>query len=78
MPFTRGNVHIRTPGPLDYPAIDPKYWSLGYDVQTHIQANRFVRKLYGAEPLAGLVRGRGFRGWARCRRTRMTRRGARG
>ncbi|KAF4313274.1 hypothetical protein GTA08_BOTSDO01674 [Botryosphaeria dothidea] len=62
MPFTRGNVHIRSPGPLDYPAIDPKYWSLGYDMQTHIQASRFVRKLYGAEPLAGLVREEGFPG----------------
>lgn len=54
-PLSRGNVHISSSDPLSAPAINPNFFMTSYDLQVQIAAARFIRRLYAAPPVSGLV-----------------------
>ncbi|KAI4597985.1 hypothetical protein KJ359_003793 [Pestalotiopsis sp. 9143b] len=53
LPFSRGNIHIRSSDPTVAAAIDPKYFMLEFDGRAQAEVARYVRKLYATEPFAG-------------------------
>lgn len=56
-PKSSGTVLLRSPDPLDPPAIDPRYLTDpgGEDVSTLLHGLRLARRVLAKEPLAGLV-----------------------
>lgn len=56
-PLTRGSVHIQSSNISQSPAIDPRYLSNAYDLQTLIEGAKFGRKIAQTEPLASILVG---------------------
>jgi len=54
-PLSRGSIHIRSTDPLRSPAIQPNALAHPRDVADVIEGSRLVRRIVGAQPLAGLV-----------------------
>ncbi|KAA8647886.1 hypothetical protein EYZ11_010384 [Aspergillus tanneri] len=55
LPFARGNVHIGSSNPLQKPTINPNYFMLDWDLQSHVAINRFIRRTFETAPLRDLV-----------------------
>ena len=45
MPFSRGNVHITSADPNVYPAINPNFFLIEFDVEVQIAVAKWTRKL---------------------------------
>jgi choline dehydrogenase len=54
-PTSRGTVHIRSPNPLDSPAILPNSLSTPEDVQDVYEGARMLRRISSAKPLADVI-----------------------
>ena len=55
LPFARGNVHVSANSITAAPAVDPKYFLHAWDTQGQVAAAKYIRKLFGASPLKGIV-----------------------
>ena len=55
LPFSRGNVHIASGNPADYPIINPNYFMIDWDLQAHVAVTKYVRKMYQTAPLKDMV-----------------------
>lgn len=53
--FSRGNIHIISTNPDDYPAIDPKYYSHPLDAELMGRAVMHLRQLCHTEPWASML-----------------------
>lgn len=56
-PFSRGSVHIRSSDPFAAPVIDPRILDNDIDVQTFLEALKFVRRIVATESFDGFFRG---------------------
>ncbi|KUI63925.1 Pyranose dehydrogenase 3 [Cytospora mali] len=56
-PLNRGSVHIRSANISQDPAIDPRYASSEYDVQSIVASAKYVRKIAQTQPLADFLVG---------------------
>jgi choline dehydrogenase len=54
-PVSRGTIHLRSPDPLQSPAIRPNALSAPEDVRDVCEGSRLLRRIAAAEPLAGAV-----------------------
>jgi choline dehydrogenase len=54
-PLSRGTIHIRSPDPLERPAIQPNALSAPEDVRDVYEGSRLLRRIAAAEPLASIV-----------------------
>jgi choline dehydrogenase len=54
-PVSRGTIHIRSPDPLESPAIQPNALSASEDVREVCEGSRLLRRIAAAEPLAGII-----------------------
>lgn len=54
-PTSRGRVEIRSPDPLEAPAMHPNYLSTEYDRRIMVEGARFVRRLVGTAALRPYV-----------------------
>jgi len=54
-PLSRGSIHIRSTDPLKSPAIQPNALAHPRDVADVIEGARLIRRIVGAQPLAGLI-----------------------
>ncbi|KAI5198435.1 FAD/NAD(P)-binding domain-containing protein [Aureobasidium subglaciale] len=57
LPFSRGNIHIRSNDSMTPAAINPNYFQLDYDLKQQIGTAKAVRKLAGSEALCDIVTG---------------------
>jgi choline dehydrogenase len=57
LPFSRGSVHIGSADPLRQPAIDPRFFSVGFDLDATVAAARLANMFWATAPAAGLVEG---------------------
>lgn len=55
MPFSRGNVHISSADPLAYPAINPNYFLLDFDLEVQIAIAKWTRKFWSTAPIGSIV-----------------------
>ncbi|KAI8202309.1 hypothetical protein K4K52_006473 [Colletotrichum sp. SAR 10_76] len=60
-PFSRGCVHITSPGYKDLPAWDPRYNANPLDLELLARNVQFVEKIVGTEPFGGLIKAGGKR-----------------
>ncbi|KAF4872771.1 Dehydrogenase citC [Colletotrichum siamense] len=60
-PFSRGCVHITSPGYKDLPAWDPRYNANPLDLELLARNVQFVEKIVGTEPFGGLLKSGGKR-----------------
>jgi choline dehydrogenase len=54
-PLSRGTIHIRSPDPLERPAIQPNALSSSEDVRDVCEGSRLVRRIAAAKPLAAII-----------------------
>lgn len=54
-PTSRGHLQIRSADPFEAPEIHPNYLSTEHDVQELLEGVRFLRRLAGTPPMAGLI-----------------------
>lgn len=55
MPFSRGNVHIASADPLTYPAINPNYFLVDFDLEVQVAIAKWTRKFWTSEPVGSIV-----------------------
>ncbi|KAF4630270.1 hypothetical protein G7Y89_g7866 [Cudoniella acicularis] len=55
LPFSRGNIHIQSSDPSVYPAINPNFFLVDFDLEVTVELARFVRRFWTSEPIAGFV-----------------------
>ena len=55
MPFSRGNVHIRSSDPLAYPAINPNYFLVDFDLEVQIAIAKWTRKFWTTAPVGNIL-----------------------
>lgn len=53
IPFTRGTVHISSADPAVHPAINPNFFSVGYDLAFMVSMCKLVRTFWSTDPVAG-------------------------
>lgn len=59
-PNSRGEIRLRSADPIEYPAIDPRYFisdSSGEDLQTLVEGVRLNRRIASQSPLKELIEG---------------------
>lgn len=59
-PNSRGEIRLRSADPVEYPDIDPRYFTSdpsGSDLATMVEAIKIQRRVAASEPLAGLLDG---------------------
>lgn len=56
-PLSRGSVHVVSSNITQSPVIDPQYLSSQYDVQSLIEAGRYLRKIAATPPLSDFLAG---------------------
>jgi choline dehydrogenase len=54
-PYSRGTILINSTNAFDYPAIDPGYFGMGYDIDILNKGVEFARKLGGTAPLSDML-----------------------
>jgi choline dehydrogenase len=54
-PRSRGTIHVRSPDPLERPAIQPNALSSSEDVRDVCEGSRLVRRIAAARPLAAII-----------------------
>ncbi|KAI0835608.1 putative GMC oxidoreductase [Hypoxylon sp. FL0890] len=57
LPFSRGSVHIKSAEHLDYPAIDPEYFLIDFDLTVQTGLGRLSQKLWYTDPISDLLVG---------------------
>ncbi|KAI0640680.1 hypothetical protein C8Q79DRAFT_434459 [Trametes meyenii] len=57
LPFSRGNVSITSSNPFTAPTVNVNYFSLDFDLSTHIAGSRLARKILTSPPLSSLSLG---------------------
>lgn len=64
LPFSRGSIHLLAgnddPAVPDTPVIDPKYLSVGFDMDSQVAAGRLASRLATTPPLSNLAAGGGL------------------
>ena len=55
LPFSRGNVHIGSADPAEYPIINPNYFMIDWDLKAHVAVTKFIRKMYQTAPLKDMI-----------------------
>lgn len=55
LPFSRGNVHIKSANASQIPAINPNYFMFGQDAEAQVVVAQYIRKAFGTAPLSGIV-----------------------
>lgn len=55
MPFSRGNVHITSPDPKVFPAINPNFFLVSFDLDVQVAIAKWTRKFWATEPMKSLV-----------------------
>ncbi|KAG9089557.1 hypothetical protein FRC06_001487 [Ceratobasidium sp. 370] len=58
LPFSRGNVQIRSNNPFTKPTITVNYFAVDFDLQTQIAGTRMARKILTTTPLSSLSNGK--------------------
>ncbi len=53
-PLSRGSVHIRSSNPADAPTINPNYLSNEHDVQSAVEAIKYVRRIANTAPMSAI------------------------
>lgn len=53
--LNRGSVHIASSDIAQAPAIDPQYLSYQYDVQSFVEAGKYLRKIASTPPLSDFL-----------------------
>jgi choline dehydrogenase len=61
-PTSRGSLHIRSPDPLQHPAIEPNYLATAHDIAEVRAGIALLRALAAAAPLAQVITGELFPG----------------
>lgn len=51
LPFSRGNVHIKSSDPSVFPVIDPNYFLIDFDLDVSVQIFKWVRKFWATPPI---------------------------
>lgn len=54
MPFSRGNVHIASADPLAYPAINPNYFLIDFDLQVQVAIAKWTRRFWTSDPVGSV------------------------
>jgi choline dehydrogenase len=54
-PFSRGNVHIRSASPLDYPVINPNYFMVDWDTALQMKIKELVMTYWTSGPISSIV-----------------------
>ncbi|KAI6716147.1 glucose oxidase [Diplocarpon mali] len=58
LPFSRGNIHIKSADPREALTINPNFFMLDFDLNMQVESARFIRNtLAKAEPLAAIISG---------------------
>ncbi|KAF5346398.1 hypothetical protein D9758_012758 [Tetrapyrgos nigripes] len=57
LPFSRGNVKIKSTDPFTKPAVTVNYFSVDWDLDVQIEGARLSRKIISSPPLSGLSTG---------------------
>ncbi|PQE04603.1 glucose oxidase protein [Rutstroemia sp. NJR-2017a BBW] len=55
LPFSRGNVHIGSPDPVDYPIINPNFFIVDWDLKVQVAIAKYARRFWAAQPLGSFV-----------------------
>jgi hypothetical protein len=55
MPFSRGNVHIKSADPREYPEINPNFFLVDFDLDVQVAIAKWTRRFYETEPMKSLV-----------------------
>jgi len=55
MPFSRGNVHIKSADPHEYPEINPNFFLVDFDLDVQVAITKWTRRFYKTEPMKSLV-----------------------
>lgn len=56
LPFARGNVHIASANPKQFPTINPNYFMFEWDVESFAAVGQYIRRSYETKPLSTLVK----------------------
>ncbi|KAF7878799.1 hypothetical protein EAF04_000002 [Stromatinia cepivora] len=51
LPFSRGNVHISSSDPATYPAINPNFFLVDFDLKVQVAIAKWTRKFWATKPL---------------------------
>ncbi|CED85556.1 gmc oxidoreductase [Phaffia rhodozyma] len=54
-PYSRGSIMINSTNPFDYPAIDPNYFGMGYDVDILNKGLEWARTLGATDPMSTFI-----------------------
>jgi len=54
-PFSRGSIHARSADPKEYPAVDPDYFEIDYDLELLIEEMHLTRRLLTQEPFKSAI-----------------------
>ena len=54
-PYSRGNVHIRSPDPSVHPDINPNFVLVDFDLEAQIGIAKRTRKFWSTEPARSLA-----------------------
>jgi choline dehydrogenase len=54
-PFSYGSVHLKQPGAVNDPEIDPRYLTVDFDLSVQISAGRVAQKIWYMAPLSDLI-----------------------
>lgn len=52
MPFSRGNVHIKSSNTSVFPVIDPNYFLIDFDLDVSVAIFKWVRKFWATAPIS--------------------------
>jgi hypothetical protein len=55
LPFSRGNVHIGSPDPGDYPSINPNFFIIDWDLKVQVAIAKYARRFWAAQPLGSFM-----------------------
>lgn len=53
LPFSRGNVHISSSDPAVYPAMNPNFFLVDFDLKVQVEIAKWTRKFWATESLRG-------------------------
>ncbi|KAJ5115996.1 hypothetical protein N7456_000344 [Penicillium angulare] len=55
LPFSRGNIHIKSADPTRQASINPNYFMFGQDLTSQADVAQFIRKIFHTAPLSDVV-----------------------
>lgn len=55
LPFSRGNVHISSSDPAAYPAINPNFFLVDFDLKVQVEIAKWIRKFWASKPMGAFT-----------------------